>query len=98
MQPDYTTSKLRSLQSKRVLALITARGGSKGLPRKNVLPVGGKPLIAWTVEAAILAECVDRVVLSSDDDHAVVEGALQGPARVAISGVASLRALQQQER
>ncbi len=69
MQPDYTTSEIRSLQSNRVLALITARGGSKGLPRKNVLPAGGKPLIAWTVEAAISAKCVDRVVLSSDDDE-----------------------------
>ena len=35
------------------LALIPARGGSKGLPRKNVLPAGGKPLIAWTIEAAL---------------------------------------------
>ncbi len=50
------------------LALIPARGGSKGLPRKNVLPVGGKPLIAWTIEAALASACVDRVVLSSDDD------------------------------
>lgn len=52
-----------------VLALITARGGSKGLPRKNVLPVGGKPLIAWTIEAALASRCVSRVVLSSDDDE-----------------------------
>ncbi|EGQ8536373.1 acylneuraminate cytidylyltransferase family protein, partial [Vibrio parahaemolyticus] len=34
------------------IALITARGGSKGLPRKNILPMNGKPLIAWTIEAA----------------------------------------------
>lgn len=52
-----------------VLGLITARGGSKGLPRKNVLLAGGKPLIAWTVGAAISADCVERVVLSSDDDE-----------------------------
>ena len=51
------------------LALIPARGGSKGLPRKNVLPAGGKPLIAWTIEAALASACVDRVVLSSDDDE-----------------------------
>lgn len=57
------------MQSDKVLALITARGGSKSLPRKNVLLAGGKPLIAWTVDAAISAECVDRVVLSSDDDE-----------------------------
>lgn len=53
----------------RVLAIIPARGGSKGLPRKNVLPLGGRPLIAWTVRAALDATHVDRVVLSSDDDE-----------------------------
>lgn len=55
------------IQGLSVLAVIAARGGSKGLPRKNVLPVGGKPLIAWTIEAARAARHVDRVVLSSDD-------------------------------
>lgn len=49
------------------LALIPARGGSKGLPRKNVLPLDGKPMIAWTVEAALNAACIDRVVVSTDD-------------------------------
>ncbi|KMJ53608.1 acylneuraminate cytidylyltransferase [Vogesella sp. EB] len=56
-------------QGKQLLALITARGGSKGLPRKNVLPANGKPLIAWTVTAALEAQYVDRVVLSTDDDE-----------------------------
>ncbi|RYE87047.1 MAG: hypothetical protein EOO75_14955, partial [Myxococcales bacterium] len=51
----------------RVLALITARGGSKGLPGKNVRPLGGRPLVAWSVEAARASRYVDRVVLSSDD-------------------------------
>jgi len=50
-----------------VLALITARGGSKGLPGKNIRIVGGKPLIAWSIEAARASRFVDRVVLSSDD-------------------------------
>jgi N-acylneuraminate cytidylyltransferase len=54
-----------------VLALIPARGGSKGLPRKNVLPLGGKPMIGWTIEAALGANCVSRVVLSSDDDEII---------------------------
>jgi CMP-N,N'-diacetyllegionaminic acid synthase len=54
-----------------VLALITARGGSKGLPRKNVLPVAGRPLIAWTISAALESSFVDRVVLSSDDDEII---------------------------
>lgn len=51
----------------RVLALVAARGGSKGVPGKNVLPVGGKPLIAWTLDAARGSRYVDRLVLSSDD-------------------------------
>jgi CMP-N,N'-diacetyllegionaminic acid synthase len=51
-----------------VLAVIPARGGSKGLPGKNILPVNGRPLLAWTVDAAQGARCIDRVVLSSDDD------------------------------
>ena len=49
------------------LALIPARGGSKGLPRKNVLEAGGKPLLAWTIDAARQSRCLDRLVLSSDD-------------------------------
>lgn len=49
------------------LAIIPARGGSKGIPRKNVQPLCGKPLIAWTIEAATVAARVDRVVVSTDD-------------------------------
>jgi YrbI family 3-deoxy-D-manno-octulosonate 8-phosphate phosphatase len=49
------------------LAIIPARGGSKGIPRKNVLPIGGKPLIGWTIEAARAAGRVGRVVVSTDD-------------------------------
>lgn len=52
-----------------VQAIITARGGSKGLPRKNVLPLAGKPLIAWTIEAALACPLIDQVILSSDDDE-----------------------------
>lgn len=52
-----------------VLGLITARGGSKGIPRKNILPVGGKPLIAWTIEAARAARRLTRVVVSTDDEE-----------------------------
>lgn len=57
------------IEGKRILGLIPARGGSKGLPRKNVLPLAGKPLIAWTIEAAKASKYLDRVVLSSDDDE-----------------------------
>jgi CMP-N,N'-diacetyllegionaminic acid synthase len=49
------------------IALIPARGGSKGLPRKNVRLVGGKPLIVWTIEAAIQSSCFNRVVVSTED-------------------------------
>lgn len=52
-----------------VLALITARGGSKGLLGKNLLPAGGKPLLVWTVEAAKASSVVDRVVISTDDEE-----------------------------
>jgi CMP-N-acetylneuraminic acid synthetase len=51
----------------KTLALIPARGGSKGIPRKNIKPMAGKPLIAWTIEAALNAQLVDAVVVSTDD-------------------------------
>lgn len=57
---------------KSVLAIVTARGGSKGLPGKNILPVGGKPLLKWTVDAAKHSRYIDRLVLSSDD-AAIIE-------------------------
>jgi N-acylneuraminate cytidylyltransferase len=50
-----------------VLAVIPARGGSKAIPRKNLLPFCGKPLIAWTILAARAAPSIDRVVVSTDD-------------------------------
>ncbi|PJK31205.1 cytidylyltransferase domain-containing protein [Minwuia thermotolerans] len=52
-----------------VLAVICARGGSKGLPRKNVLDLGGKPLIAWSIEAAVRSRILDRTVISTDDEE-----------------------------
>jgi CMP-N,N'-diacetyllegionaminic acid synthase len=52
-----------------VLGLIPARGGSKGIPRKNLSPVAGKPLLGWTVDAARTARELTRVVVSTDDDE-----------------------------
>lgn len=52
---------------KSVLAIIPARGGSKRLPRKNVLPLGGKPLIVWTIEAGLTSKYIDKIIVSSDD-------------------------------
>ena len=50
-----------------VVGLIPARGGSQGIPRKNLAPLGGKPLLAWTIEAALGSERVSRTVVSTDD-------------------------------
>lgn len=49
------------------MGLITARGGSKSVPRKNLAPVAGKPLIAWTIEAALQSRNLNRVIVSTDD-------------------------------
>jgi N-acylneuraminate cytidylyltransferase/CMP-N,N'-diacetyllegionaminic acid synthase len=54
-------------RDKKILALIPARGGSKGLPRKNIKPLLGKPLIAWTIEQAKESKYIDRIVVSTDD-------------------------------
>lgn len=54
-------------QSVNVLAVIPARGGSKGVPRKNIKPLLGKPLIAWTIEAAQQTRHPMRVIVSTDD-------------------------------
>jgi N-acylneuraminate cytidylyltransferase len=51
-----------------VLAVIPARGGSKGIPRKNITPLAGRPLIAWTIDAARQSRHVDRAIVSSDDE------------------------------
>ncbi|AMV71857.1 N-acetylneuraminate cytidylyltransferase [Desulfuromonas sp. DDH964] len=55
------------IANKTVLAIIPARGGSKGVPRKNIYEVAGKPLIAWTIESARKSKYIDRLILSSDD-------------------------------
>lgn len=56
-------------EGKRVLAIIPARGGSKGLPGKNIRPLAGKPLIAWTIEAAKSSEYIDKIIVSSDSQE-----------------------------
>lgn len=50
-------------------ALIPARGGSKGIPRKNIKSIAGKPLIAWTIEAALRARGIAAVIVSTDDEE-----------------------------
>ncbi|MFH0709178.1 MAG: acylneuraminate cytidylyltransferase family protein [Pseudomonadota bacterium] len=54
---------------KTILAIVPARGGSKRLPRKNVLDLAGKPLIAWTIEAGLKSKYIDKVVVTSDDNE-----------------------------
>jgi len=56
-------------KNKTFLAIIPARGGSKRLPRKNILELDGKPLIAYSIEAALNSKYIDRVVVSSDDSE-----------------------------
>lgn len=50
-----------------ILGLIPARGGSKGIPRKNLRPIAGKPLIVWSIEAAKRSKKLDRFVVSTED-------------------------------
>jgi CMP-N-acetylneuraminic acid synthetase len=57
------------MKESKVLALIPARGGSKGIPRKNIRPFGGYPLIAYSIAAALQAEQVTRVIVSTDDEE-----------------------------
>lgn len=53
----------------RIIAIIPARGGSKGVPRKNIHPLAGKPLIAYTIETAKQSKYLDRVIVSTDDEE-----------------------------
>lgn len=57
------------IEASKVLALIPARAGSKGLPGKNIRPLHGKPLLAWPIAAAKASRYIDRVVVSTDSDE-----------------------------
>lgn len=54
---------------KKVFAFVFARGGSKGLPRKNVMPLGGVPLVAHSIEVAKRVKAVDKIFVSTDDNE-----------------------------
>ncbi|MBU0535638.1 MAG: acylneuraminate cytidylyltransferase family protein [Nanoarchaeota archaeon] len=56
-------------KDKKVLGLITARGGSKAIPKKNIIELAGKPLIYWSIKAAKDSKYVDRVICSTDNDE-----------------------------
>lgn len=64
-----------------VVALIPARGGSKGVPGKNIQPIKGYPLIAYSIAAAILSKCIKRVIVSTDSEE-IAQIALQFGAEV----------------
>jgi len=56
------------IKGKRILALIPARSGSKKLPGKNIKPMNGRPLIAWTIEEAKKSRYIDRIIVSTDNE------------------------------
>lgn len=56
-------------KNKAILCIIPARGGSKGLPGKNIMEIAGKPLIGWTIEQALACKYIDTVIVSTDDDE-----------------------------
>lgn len=60
---------MNAVQPLRILALILARGGSKRLPGKNIRPLSGKPLLAWSIEAALACPAIGRVVVSTDSQE-----------------------------
>src|SRR3954471_19428727 len=69
------------MKAPRILGRVLARGGSKRLPGKNVRPLAGKPLVAWSVEAARACPAIDDVVVSTDDE-AIAQAAREHGARV----------------
>ena len=85
----------------RVLGIVPARGGSKGIPGKNVRPLGGKPLLVHTAEAALAARRLSRVVLTTDDEKIAEVGRACGlevpflrPAELAMDDTPTLPVLQ----
>ena len=71
------------------IAIIPARGGSKRIPRKNIKTFGGKPMMAWSIEAALQSACFDHVVVSTDDEE-IAEVARRCGAQVPFMRPASL--------
>lgn len=56
-------------EGKSILAIIPARGGSKGIPRKNIKSLAGKPLIAWSIESGRESKYIDRIIVSTEDEE-----------------------------
>jgi CMP-N,N'-diacetyllegionaminic acid synthase len=66
------------LSGKRVIAVVPARGGSKSVPGKNVRPLGGKPLLAWSIDVARQVSEIDRIIVSTDDSQIASVGRVHG--------------------
>ena len=66
------------IEGKTVLAIITARGGSKGIPGKNIIDLAGKPLLAYSIEAAKRSKYIDRLILSSENEDIIKEAIQYG--------------------
>jgi CMP-N-acetylneuraminic acid synthetase len=66
---EYKSAKTISGFKMKILSIIPARGGSKGLPRKNILDLYGKPLITWTIKASLESKYITDTYVSSDDDE-----------------------------
>ena len=62
---------LENLKNKKIIALIPARGGSKSIPKKNIIDLGGYPLIAYSIAAAKLSKFISRVIVSTDSEEIV---------------------------
>jgi CMP-N,N'-diacetyllegionaminic acid synthase len=66
------------LDGKRLVAVIPARGGSKSVPGKNIRPLGGKPLLAWSIEVARQVSEIDRIIVSTDDAQIALVARVHG--------------------
>lgn len=66
------------LNGKRVIAVVPARGGSKSVPGKNIRPLGGKPLLAWSIDVARQMSEIDRIIVSTDDEQIASVGRAHG--------------------
>ena len=85
----------------KILGIIPARGGSKGVPRKNIKLLGGKPLLQYTSEVGLASSFIDTLVLSSDDDEIIeiakslgIEAPFKRPSDLAIDTAPTLPVIQ----
>jgi CMP-N,N'-diacetyllegionaminic acid synthase len=78
MLTDRIAKASSLLNGQRVIAVIPARGGSKSVPGKNIRPLGGKPLLAWSIEVAQKVTEIDRIIVSTDDDQIASVGRAYG--------------------